>query len=60
MTPNKDEVLEFGKLFQTNGTYEDQLVKMGKLYGLEKKNWETLTDFHKRIQYYRFNYLPNQ
>ena len=58
MTANIKEVLEFGKFFETDGSYSEILKKLGNIYGLEQKQNETTIEFHQRVHYYRLTHLP--
>ena len=57
MTNNIEEVLEFGKFFETGGSYSVMLEKLGYIYGLKQKPDESLIEFHQRIHTHKLNHL---
>lgn len=57
MPTNIKEVLEFGKLFETDGSYSEVLKKLGSIHGLEQKPNETTIEFHQRVHNYRLTHL---
>lgn len=49
------EILDFGNLFETDGTYSEVLKKYGSVLGLVRGEDETVIEFHQRIHKYRLD-----